>query len=460
MTNTLGMLDPSTGTFQQWVVPSAGSGPWGVAVDHQGYIWFTEHYANKIGRFDPNSQSFMEISTPALNSQPYGITVDASNNIWFTENNDSVALIGEYSAGTLKEYKIRNSSTTGTGLTPHLLTVDPQGNIWWSEGWVHMIGQLIVSQAVPGTNDGVTEFGYTPSCSSCGSHTSGIGADSNGQIWFDDSLQSIFGVFSAGASGTFTLFNTPTANSHPHDGLNVDANNTVWFDEEFANKLAEAPQGSIIPTPTASLVPTLTPSSTPTATPSPTPGTVLGQDTFQRANQKFWGKASNGNVWGSDAGTNSVFSISSNSGRVINGAGNYSAILGASTSNADVVFSGSLSSFTNTNLGATLRWHDGNNWYKAYLDGKNLVIQKKVSGTGTMIASIPFAASGGTSYSIRFEVVGTTLSARAWATGSTEPSAWQVTGTDSTFTSGYCGLRMLVQGGATATFTSFTATGL
>ena len=93
MGNSIGMFDPGTNTFQQWIVPTANAGPWDVAIDSNGMVWFTEHFTNKIGRFDPVTQTFMEVSTPALNSQPYGIVRDSSNNIWFTENNSSVALI-------------------------------------------------------------------------------------------------------------------------------------------------------------------------------------------------------------------------------------------------------------------------------------------------------------------------------------------------------------------------------
>ena len=76
-----------------------------------------------------------------------------------------------------KEFKIRTTTTAGTGLTPHLITVDPSGNLWWSEGWVSSIGKLNPAVAKPGTNTGVAEYSYAPSCGSCGSHTSGIAAD-------------------------------------------------------------------------------------------------------------------------------------------------------------------------------------------------------------------------------------------------------------------------------------------
>src|SRR6266536_302286 len=269
MDNSIGMFNPGTNTFQQWAVPTANAGPWDVAIDKNGKVWFTEFYTNKIGRFDPVTQTFMEVTTPASNSQPYGIVVDASNNVWFTENNQSVALIGEYtSGGKLQEYKIR-SSLPG-GLTPHLITVDPNGNIWWSDGWVGTIGELKVAQAVPGTTNGVTEYTYQKVCNTCSEHTSGISVDRNGLVWFDDSEQNIFGSFPDSGTGSFVIYNAPMANGHPYDGLNVDGQNRIWFNEEFANKLGEAIQSGVpIPTPTS------TTSSTPTSTVSPSPTPTL-----------------------------------------------------------------------------------------------------------------------------------------------------------------------------------------
>jgi streptogramin lyase len=239
VTNSIGRYDPAAGAVRKWAVPTAGAGPWGLAIDKNGKVWFTEHYVNKIASFNPSSGAFSEIPTPATNSNPYGITVDGSNNLWFTENTDAVARIGERTAaGVLREFKIRNGSTSGSGLTPHLVTIDSSGNPWWSEGWVGAIGRLDVSKAQPGTTNGVSEFRYTPPCGSCGTHTSGIAAGRNGLIWLDDSLQDVFGSFPVGGGG-FTFFDVPRG-SHPHDGLNVDAQNRIWFDEEFADRLVEA----------------------------------------------------------------------------------------------------------------------------------------------------------------------------------------------------------------------------
>ena len=238
--NSLGMYNLATHKFRQWVVPTAGAGPWDVVVDHKGNVWFTEHFTNQIGRFNPGTQKFMEFPTPSADSLPYGLVVDAKNNIWFTENNSAVARIGEYTTGgVMNEYLVRNNPPNG--LTPHLITIDPlTGNLWWTEGFVGMIGELNVSQAQPGTTNGVTEYAYPTYCNTCSSHTSGISIDSTGLVWFDDSLQGIFGSFPDTGTGSFTEYPTPTPDGHPHDGLNVDSQNRVWFDEEFQNKLAEA----------------------------------------------------------------------------------------------------------------------------------------------------------------------------------------------------------------------------
>jgi len=212
---------------------------------------------------------------------------------------------------------------------------------------------------------------------------------------------------------------------------------------------------TLSPSPSVTPSPTLSPS--PSVTPSPTPGATLAQDTFHRANQTHWGIASDGQIWSGDANSSQVFSIAGNGGQLANGNTSYSAVLGPTATNAQVLFSGSMSSFNNTNLGAVLRWTNGNNWYKAYIDGTNLVVQKRVNGVYTILKQVPFAATAGTSYTLLFSAVGSTLSAKVWQTGTPEPGTWMVTATDSTFQAGYCGLRILVQNGAVAQITAFTA---
>ena len=189
---------------------------------------------------------------------------------------------------------------------------------------------------------------------------------------------------------------------------------------------------------------------TPTAQPSPTSKStqpvvrVLAQDTFRRPDQTFWGTASDGHKWGGEANASTEFTISGGIGqiqRVANGGSLYLATLGPAITDAELVTSASLSHFNPSHIGAVLRWNDNQNYYKVLIDEKQLRVFKRVNNKTATLHSIPFAAQPNTPYTIRFRVVGTTLQAKAWQTGSTEPADWMVTTTDATFQSGRSGLR-------------------
>jgi len=199
---------------------------------------------------------------------------------------------------------------------------------------------------------------------------------------------------------------------------------------------------------------------TPVMMPSPTamPTTLLAQDTFQRNDQRFWGTASNGQIWGGNANSSPDFTVAGQTGMIANGPGIFDATLGPRTTDAEVVFSGSLSLFGegNSNIGSVLRWTDTNNWYKAYLDGTQLILLKRVAGTMTRLNAANFPAQNGIEYTLRFRVVGSMLWARAWLTGQPEPATWLVTANDTALPSGFAGLRVVIQNGVVARIHMFT----
>lgn len=67
-------------------------------------------------------------------------------------------------------------------------------------------------------------------------------------------------------------------------------------------------------------------------------------------------------------------------------AGSYTAVLGSTATGAQVLLSGALGSFGGSTLGAVLHWSDGKNFYKAYINGKLLVISNKVNGSITTLS--------------------------------------------------------------------------
>jgi hypothetical protein len=186
------------------------------------------------------------------------------------------------------------------------------------------------------------------------------------------------------------------------------------------------------------------------------PQRITAQDTFLRDNQSFWGIASDGQRWLADALTSSSFAIVNHTGQVTNGNGIYDAILGPRINNAEIVFSGSLSSFRTSTLGALLRWTDASNLYKVYLDGSHLILLKDVAGVVSVLKSVMFAAQAGQLYTFHFRVLGSFLAANVWPVNSPEPANWMITATDTSLSSGYGGIRVVLRNGITATITSFS----
>jgi hypothetical protein len=201
----------------------------------------------------------------------------------------------------------------------------------------------------------------------------------------------------------------------------------------------------------------------PTMPSTPTTGgvTVLAQDTFRRANQVFWGTATDGRQWTGDANSIEVFSIVGNTGQIDHAQGTFNAIMGPATANAEVVFSGIVNQFAlggNVNIGAVLRWSDANNWYKALIDGTQLQILRRINGKTTSLGSVPFSAQGGASYTFRFRAVGAALFVKTWQNNQPEPNVWMLTVMDTMLSRGFGGLRFLMQNGAAIKVTSFRET--
>jgi hypothetical protein len=198
-----------------------------------------------------------------------------------------------------------------------------------------------------------------------------------------------------------------------------------------------------------------TPQATPQATsPTPTPmppvrqgPVILAQDDFQRPDQVLWGTASDGSRWGGEAATSPFFSIRQGAGIIVGGRGFFNAILGPRMRNEEVVASAQASHLdvNNDNLGVVLRWQDNNNYYKAYIDGNSLILIKRVAGTVTRLGAVPLQVSDGVAYSLRFQVAGTLLQVRAWASSRVEPTNWMIRAVDTSLQVGEAGLRVLVE---------------
>ncbi|HEX9192319.1 MAG TPA: lyase, partial [Burkholderiales bacterium] len=77
------------GAIREWEIPTPDSGPYDIAVDHRGKIWFDEFTANKIVRFDPATAKFSEFPLPGVDSQVRKMAVDQAGAVWLSEYKNS-----------------------------------------------------------------------------------------------------------------------------------------------------------------------------------------------------------------------------------------------------------------------------------------------------------------------------------------------------------------------------------
>ncbi len=179
-----------------------------------------------------------------------------------------------------------------------------------------------------------------------------------------------------------------------------------------------------------------------------------------RQDQVTWGSTNDGHIWQGSAGSSNIFSISNQQGRVAQADGFFDAIIGPRLSNESIKTTGIINfaqSDGTTSIGLVLRWQDTNNWYKAYLDGTTFGIRKHVNGQSpSPLIMTKFFVQPGVPYTIRFHAAGSLLQAKAWPTNTSEPQQWTLTVHDTSFTSGFGGLRIGVQDETAVYITSFT----
>jgi len=71
--------------IKEWVVPTPGSRPHDPLATADGAIWYTGQFANTLGRLDPKTGTIKEYRlTPKAG--PHGLTADKDGNIWYTGN--------------------------------------------------------------------------------------------------------------------------------------------------------------------------------------------------------------------------------------------------------------------------------------------------------------------------------------------------------------------------------------
>jgi hypothetical protein len=180
---------------------------------------------------------------------------------------------------------------------------------------------------------------------------------------------------------------------------------------------------------------------------------IVAQDTFTRANRAAntlvatgWGTASDGETWATPTGSGS-FAITSNEGTITSCTVMTFVQLGSNTLvDCEVLARVTMNSTNYTMVGVTMRQTSSNTTYRVRINSavpsQGFSINKTVAGTSTTLVSATFTPTLGTFYWIRGRVQGSNLYAKIWQDGTSEPSAWTLTTSDTSITGaggyGFC----------------------
>lgn len=172
-------------------------------------------------------------------------------------------------------------------------------------------------------------------------------------------------------------------------------------------------------------------------------------DAFGRTVSNGWGTADIGGTWTLSNGPTSDYNVGvSATGKgahtisTLNSSRN--TLLTAPTADQDIRVEITPASFAVGGpiyAGLVSRWVDASNFYYVRFEFLtshqiNLTLFKRVAGVDTTIAGPTLTSITqliGVPVSLRFQVIGTTLKAKGWTTSTSEPVAWNITATDSTF---------------------------
>ena len=119
---TIGKLDPSSGRMTELKTPSGGGGPHTLIItDDQSTIWFTMQSGNKVASLQTKTGSIKEYPS---SGGPYGLALDKTGNVWFCR-------MGADKMGRLDPTSGQMSEVdTGRGSLPRRVAAAPDGMLW------------------------------------------------------------------------------------------------------------------------------------------------------------------------------------------------------------------------------------------------------------------------------------------------------------------------------------------
>lgn len=155
-------------------------GPYGLAMDQEGNVWFCQASGQRVGRVDARTGRVSEIDLGA-GSQPRRIAAAPDNSLWVVRYGDGeLTHIDAKTAKVIKSYDM----PAGVSGRPYAVTVDGAGKVWANEIGTDTVALFDPATekfrvfTLPGKNEGIRK----------------MVVDAKGRLWYMGSHSGKLGV--------------------------------------------------------------------------------------------------------------------------------------------------------------------------------------------------------------------------------------------------------------------------
>jgi len=162
--NFVGRLDPASGAIKLVPSPTAGSRPYGMALNSRNVVFLVEFGANKVASIDAGTMSIREYPLPDPGARPRRIAIAPDDMVWYTDF--ARGFLGRLDPATGKVTEWRSPS--GPESQPYGI-VFTKGALWYNESGAKpntMVRfdprtETFQSWAIPGGGDIVRNMSVT-----------------------------------------------------------------------------------------------------------------------------------------------------------------------------------------------------------------------------------------------------------------------------------------------------------
>lgn len=144
-TNKIGTVDPASGEFKEYALPSPQSRPRRIAITPDDAVWYGDYPRGFLGRLDPKTGATEEWALPSGNaSLPYAMTVDDRGRVWVAETGVQPNRLVAFDPARKAFTETVTIAANGPNTIRHM-TFDKATRQIWFGGDANMIGRVKVS---------------------------------------------------------------------------------------------------------------------------------------------------------------------------------------------------------------------------------------------------------------------------------------------------------------------------